>query len=276
LQPNHSHGIAAPSSTVTAAPMAPLHPVLPPDMRPMPIRLKRAGEQDLARSSSFGSESTATNSRTQKMPRVEQLGAEATTSDVTPHRQNSTKCEGSVVNFDCRISQREQSISTLLMDFGAEEQYLFPGLDGSGPRNLENGSLYQGAQINLLINPRHEVLISTRMAQLERQQQANNWWFQQQSVAPRRNLIGLDIVAGRIASQPLVIIPRTHQQPIVELAMVLLQPHDLTSVGIWGGSVPPPMEITPVAATAEQISRFSTKYKFAKETNPSDNEQDRC
>ncbi|VDN40760.1 unnamed protein product [Gongylonema pulchrum] len=71
-----------------------------------------------------------------------------------------------------------------------------------------------------LINPRHEVLISTRMAQLERQQQANNWWFQQQSVAPRRNLIGLDIVAGRIASQPLVIIPRTHQQPIVELAMV--------------------------------------------------------
>lgn len=68
------------------------------------------------------------------------------------------------------------------------------------------------------INPVHDMLISSRMAQIERQQQANNWWFQRQSVASG-NLVGVDIVARRVASHPLVILPR-HQQPFMELAMV--------------------------------------------------------
>lgn len=68
------------------------------------------------------------------------------------------------------------------------------------------------------MNPVHDLLLSSRVAQIERQQQANNLWFQRHSLASN-NLIGVDIVPRRLASQPVVFLPR-HHQPIMELAMV--------------------------------------------------------
>lgn len=68
------------------------------------------------------------------------------------------------------------------------------------------------------MNPVHDLLLSSRIAQIERQQQANNLWFQRHSLASS-NLIGVDIVPRRLASQPVVFLPR-HHQPIMELAMV--------------------------------------------------------
>lgn len=54
---------------------------------------------------------------------------------------------------------------------------------------------------------------------------------------------------------------------------VLLQPHDPV---ILSGSVPNSNDPVPIGATVEQIKRFSTTYKYIKESTIPENEQERC
>lgn len=58
------------------------------------------------------------------------------------------------------------------------------------------------------------------------------------------------------------------------LLQVLLQPHDPTV--ILGGNVPASNDPVPIGATVEQINRFSTTYKYIKENDIPENEQERC
>lgn len=71
-----------------------------------------------------------------------------------------------------------------------------------------------------LSNPVHEVLLSSRMAQVERERQATNAWFRRQAFAPG-SLVGVDVVAPRVSPHPLVMFPRSYHHSLMELSMVI-------------------------------------------------------
>ncbi|MFH4980362.1 hypothetical protein AB6A40_007071 [Gnathostoma spinigerum] len=123
------------------------------------------------------------------------------------------------------------------------------------------------------INPIHDLILSSRMAQLERERQANNSWFHRQQYLAAGGLVGVDVVTRRVTPHPLVMFPRYHP-PLMELSMVVLQPHETTVV--VGGPMPASAEPLPVGASLEQIERFTTLHRFVKDTDLPETEQERC
>ncbi|CAG9533639.1 unnamed protein product [Cercopithifilaria johnstoni] len=279
LSQSHSHTLPTTiANNVASARVSSLPPTLAlPSLRSSVMRLKRSGEQLTTSHPPLTDPDSAANIRLQKIRRVEPA-SEATTSYLASHRH--IEARGDERNM---IESRPGLNTTFCCDCRSRTTYQCPyqscpyhNHHHICPRHPmcfcqrnESGSSYRRETD---MNPVHDLLLSSRVAQIERQQQANNLWFQRHSLASS-NLIGVDIVPRRLASQPVVFLPR-HHQPIMELAMVLLQPHDPTV--ILGGSVPTSNDPVPIGATVEQINRFSTTYKYIKENDIPENEQERC
>nr|CRZ24704.1 BMA-TOE-4 [Brugia malayi] len=279
LSQSHSHTLPATiTSNVASARVSSLPPTLAlPSLRSSVMRLKRSGEQLPTNHPPVTNPNAAANIRLQKIRRVEP-NTEATTSYLTSQRHVEARGDernaidsrpglNSAFCCDCR------SRSTYQCPYQScpyhNHHHICPRHPMCFCQRNESGSSYRRETD---MNPVHDLLLSSRVAQIERQQQANNLWFQRHSLASN-SLIGVDIVPRRLTSQPVVFLPR-HHQPIMELAMVLLQPHDPTV--ILGGNVPTSNDPVPVGATVEQINRFSTTYKYIKENDIPENEQERC
>ncbi|OZC08936.1 zinc finger, C3HC4 type [Onchocerca flexuosa] len=278
LSQSHSHTLPATiANNVASARVSSLPPTLTlPSLRSSMMRLKRSGEQLATNHLPVTDPDSSANIRLQKIRRVEP-GAEATTSYLTSQRH--IEAQG---DERSTVDNRSSLNSTICCDCRSRTTYQCPYQSCPYhhhhicPRHPmcfcqrnESGTSYRRETD---MNPVHDLLLSSRIAQIERQQQANNLWFQRHSLASS-NLIGVDIVPRRLASQPIVFLPR-HHQPIMELAMVLLQPHDPTV--ILGSNVPTSNDPLPIGATVEQINRFSTTYKYVKENDIPENEQERC
>ncbi|KAL3998020.1 Ring finger domain family protein [Acanthocheilonema viteae] len=279
LSQSHSHTLPTTiTNNVASARVSSLPPTLAlPPLRSSVMRLKRSGEQLTTSHPPITDQDGAANIRVQKIRRVEP-GAEATTSYLASQRHIEARGEernmvehrpglNSAFCCDCR------SRTTYQCPYQScpyhNHHHICPRHPICFCQRNDSGSSYRRETD---MNPVHDLLLSSRVAQIERQQQANNLWFQRHSLASS-NLIGVDIVPRRLASQPVVFLPR-HHQPIMELAMVLLQPHDPTV--ILSGNVPTSNDPVPIGATVEQINRFSTTYKYIKENDIPENEQERC
>ncbi|KAM3721515.1 putative E3 ubiquitin-protein ligase RHA1A [Dirofilaria immitis] len=279
LSQSHSHTLpAAVTNNVASARISSLPPTLAlPSLRSSVMRLKRSGDQLTANHPPVTDPNGTTNIRLQKIRRVEP-GTEATTSCLTSQRYIGARSDerntidnrpglNSTFCCDCRSRTTYQCPYQSCPYYN--HHHICPRHPMCFCQRSESGTSYRREGD---MNPVHDLLLSSRVAQIERQQQANNLWFQRHSLASS-NLIGVDIVPRRLASQPVVFLPR-HNQPIMELAMVLLQPHD--PAVILGGNVPTSNDPIPVGATVEQINRFSTTYKYIKENDIPENEQERC
>ncbi|EFO18865.2 ring finger-H2 protein [Loa loa] len=273
----HSHTLPATvTSNVASSRVSSLPPTLAlPSLRSSVMRLKRSGEQLATSHPPVADSDGVANIRLQKIRRVEP-GAEAATSYLASQRhieaQGEERSDNSRPGLNPAFCCDCRSRSTYQCPYQScpyhNHHHICPRHPMCFCQRNESGTSYRREAD---MNPVHDLLLSSRVAQIERQQQANNLWFQRHSLASG-NLIGVDIVPRRLASQPVVFLPR-HHQPIMELAMVLLQPHDPV---ILGGNVPTSNDPVPVGATVEQINRFSTTYKYIKENDIPENEQERC
>lgn len=263
--PTHSHALPNPSTAASVQ-----VPTLPPTLAPQPMRssamrLKRPATLSLGQSND--SEPCALV-RQPKLRRVASLEGESSTSVVSPAVIASGEDDGVVdtssanntVCGECRNRAAAASAPCTCHQHCPQHSCICSRTTGEAVRR-ENE-----------INPMHDLLLSSRMAQIERERQANNVWFHRQPLAAG-GLVGVDVVTRRITPHPLVMFPRYHH-PLMELSMVLLQPHETTVV--VGGAAPPAAEPLPVGASVEQIQRFSTLHKYVKKGDVPENEQERC
>ncbi|VDN05700.1 unnamed protein product [Thelazia callipaeda] len=280
LSQSHSHTLPSTrTSNISSTRVTSLPPTLTlPSLRSSVMRLKRSGEQLSAAQSAANASESGPNIRLQKIRRVER-SAEATTSDSTFRRHMQTRNDDGNTSDNSRPNINPvfccdcRSRSTYNCPFQScayhHHHHICPRHPICFCSRRESSTSHRRETD---INPVHDMLLSSRFAQIERQQQANNLWFQRQSMSAN-NLIGVDIVPRRVPTQPMVFLPRHQQQPIMELAMVLLQSEPNVLLGSAPHTAVDPL---PVGATPDQIHRFSTVYRYFKESNVPENEQERC
>uniref|UniRef100_A0A0N5AA58 RING-type E3 ubiquitin transferase n=1 Tax=Syphacia muris TaxID=451379 RepID=A0A0N5AA58_9BILA len=177
---------------------------------------------------------------------------------------------GSTNFCDCRCRGTTTDCAPCLCHLHCRQHQSYPCMCPSASTRRES-------EIN---NPVHDVLLSSRMAQVERERQATSAWFHRQALAPG-SLVGVDVVTPRVAPHPFVMLPRSYNHSLMELSMasisyyfVLLQAHDAAVV--VGAAPAQSTETLPVGATLDQIQRYSTKHKYVKDCSLPENEQERC
>lgn len=127
-------------------------------------------------------------------PKVWQPYSSAATVETASKNGSTVLLAASSVGTESCIMPNIKIIVVILENFSS-----FPPFDKCVFRNYRR---------EVEINPVHDLLLAARAAQIERQQQAQNQWFQRHAVQPS-SLVGLDVVSGR-RTTPLVIYPHYH------------------------------------------------------------------
>uniref|UniRef100_A0A915BU08 RING-type domain-containing protein n=1 Tax=Parascaris univalens TaxID=6257 RepID=A0A915BU08_PARUN len=121
------------------------------------------------------------------------------------------------------------------------------------------------------INPTHNDLLSSRMAQIESQRQANTAWYRRHHMSAD-SLVGADVV-GRRAVGPSRLSINSYATPLFELSMALLHGElNGTMTDTPHTSNDPP----PIGASLEQIVELTTVRGYVRDKATPDTERDRC
>ncbi|VDK42284.1 unnamed protein product [Anisakis simplex] len=137
--------------------------------------------------------------------------------------------------------------------------------------NVANRSKKIVSRREIDVNPIHNSLLSSRIAQLERERQANSAWFQRHPMAAG-SLVGLDVVGRRATS----LLPlQRYPNPLVELSVVnaLLQ-HNEVNGAIGAAALP--SDPLPVGASVERIISLTQVLKYVRDIDLPEAENERC
>ncbi|KHN78875.1 E3 ubiquitin-protein ligase Arkadia [Toxocara canis] len=253
-------------------------PVLPPTLAPPPLRsaamrMKRPAihPQDTSTSCSGIHSSSSAHNLAPKMRRfVPDYGEASASSSLTP---SSASIELPIDDEEEAGTQR----SAVTARDGARRE-----ATGGGTSTYEQNELWHPYQYTEAaafmarrreadVNPMHNSLLSSRMAQLERERQANNAWFQRHPMAAG-SLVGLDVVGRRAAHHSLLPMQR-YPNPIVELSMALLQHNEVNgALGAAALSSDP----LPIGASVERIASLTQVLKYVRDIDLPETENERC
>uniref|UniRef100_F1KYG1 E3 ubiquitin-protein ligase Arkadia n=1 Tax=Ascaris suum TaxID=6253 RepID=F1KYG1_ASCSU len=121
------------------------------------------------------------------------------------------------------------------------------------------------------INPTHNDLLSSRMAQMESQRQANTAWYRRHHMSAD-SLVGADVV-GRRAVGPSRLSISSYATPLFELSMALL--HGELN-GAMADNPHTSNDPPPIGASLEQIVELTTVRSYDHDKAIPDTERDRC
>ncbi|VDM47630.1 unnamed protein product [Toxocara canis] len=274
---NQPEGAHVPGDQPTSV-MATEMPVLPPTLAPPPLRsaamrMKRPAihPQDTSTSCSGIHSSSSAHNLAPKMRRfVPDYGEASASSSLTP---SSASIELPIDDEEEAGTQR----SAVTARDGARRE-----ATGGGTSTYEQNELWHPYQYTEAaafmarrreadVNPMHNSLLSSRMAQLERERQANNAWFQRHPMAAG-SLVGLDVVGRRAAHHSLLPMQR-YPNPIVELSMALLQHNEVNgALGAAALSSDP----LPIGASVERIASLTQVLKYVRDIDLPETENERC